>query len=265
MKYMRLFDSHCHLDDPVYDEDRDEVIQRAKEAGVHACMVVGVNADTSAKAIELAGQYNHLVSSVGIHPNASKDYTYHDLEPLKKLAQQNSCVRAWGEIGLDFNRMGATVKEQENSFVDQMGTAIDLGLPLIFHERDSNGRFHEILKAHTPTNPRGVVHCFSGTKREMFNYLDLGYNIGVTGIVTILKRGAPLREIIVHAPEDRILIETDSPYLTPTPQRNKHRRNEPGFVKSVLLKLAEVRSQDPEVLSEVIFQTTQNFYGTDFD
>ncbi len=258
---MRLFDSHCHLDDPVYDEDRHEVIERAKEEGVEACMVVGVDAQTSQNAIELAGTYDHLFSSVGIHPSCSNGYNYHDLDYLKKLAVKNSCVRAWGEIGLDFNRMRASVKDQENSFVDQMGLAIELDLPMIFHERDSNGRFHEILKAHTPTNPKGVVHCFSGTKKEMFKYLDLGYHIGVTGIVTILKRGANLREIIVHAPEDRILIETDSPYLTPTPQRNKHRRNEPGFVKSVLMKLADIRSRDPEDLSEIIFATTRKLYG----
>ncbi|MCD4676930.1 MAG: TatD family hydrolase, partial [Desulfobacula sp.] len=135
---------------------------------------------------------------------------------------------------------------------------------LIFHERDSKGRFYDILKSCGPKSRKGVVHCFSGTREELFKYLDLGYYIGITGILTIKKRGEYLRSIAPLIPEDRILIETDAPYLTPAPQKNKIRRNEPLFVKSVLLKLAEIRGADPEILSQTIFDNTRTLYNINF-
>jgi TatD DNase family protein len=182
---------------------------------------------------------------------------------LIDLARENTCVRAWGETGLDFNRMFSSRKDQEACFAAQLGIAGDLDLPLIFHERDSQGRFYEMVKADGPHSRRGVVHCFSGTKQELFNYLDLGYYIGITGILTIKQRGKYLRSLAPLIPEDRLLIETDAPYLTPAPQKNKHRRNEPAFVKSVLLKLAEVRQADPDALSRTLFENTKRLYGID--
>jgi TatD DNase family protein len=109
-----------------------------------------------------------------------------------------------------------------------------------------------------------VVHCFSGTKEELFKYLDLGYYIGITGIVTIEERGKYLRNLVHHIPEERLIIETDAPYLTPAPQKNKHRRNEPAFVKSILLKLAEIKNSDPEILSQTIFNNTKKLYQVEF-
>ena len=142
-----------------------------------------------------------------------------------------------------------------------MEYADNLGLPLIFHERDSNGRFYDILTRYAPKQRRGVVHCFSGSKEEMFKYLDLGYHIGITGILTIQQRGSYLREIAPLIPDDRILIETDAPYLTPKPEKNKYRRNEPAFVRSVLTTLAQVRHTDAQSLSRQIWQNTCTLYG----
>jgi TatD DNase family protein len=118
-----------------------------------------------------------------------------------------------------------------------------------------------MLKSEGPPARKGVVHCFSGTKQEMFNYLDLGYHIGITGILTLQKRGEYLRKIAPLIPEDRLLIETDAPYLTPAPQKNKFRRNEPAFVKAVLIKLAQIKEVDPETLSQIIFENTLKFYN----
>jgi len=186
------------------------------------------------------------------------------MDTLVHLARENSCVKAWGETGLDFNRMFSPARDQENCFMIQLEMAGMLDLPLIFHERDSRGRFYDLLKSHGPDSRKGVVHCFSGTKKELFKYLDLGYYIGITGILTLKKRGEVLRSMVPHIPEDRILIETDAPYLTPAPQKNKTRRNEPGFVKSVLQKLAEIRNIDPEILSHTIFNNTRTLYNVDF-
>ena len=257
---MILFDSHCHLDDKRYDKDIDAVMDRAKAEDVRGVMVVGIDLATSQKAVQIAQSHEQVITSVGIHPHNAKKCSQNILDELIRLAETNDCVKAWGEIGLDFNRMFSPAKDQEACFIAQMQIAGSLNLPLIFHERDSNGRFYDILSVHRPKHCKAVIHCFSGNKEELFKYLDLGLYIGVTGIVTIEKRGQSLRKLIPHIPDDRLIIETDAPYLTPVPQKNKYNRNEPAFVKSVLLKLAEIRGQDPEVLSQIVFENTCRLY-----
>jgi TatD DNase family protein len=197
---------------------------------------------------------------VGVHPHDVKNCSESILQELISLAQ-NKEVRAWGEIGLDFNRMYSPREDQKKWFGRQLEIAGRLDLPMIFHERDSNGRFLDMLKDHTPKNIDGVVHCFSGTREELDQYLDLGLHIGITGIITMESRGTQLREMAPAIPVDRLLVETDAPYLTPTPERTRHRRNEPAFVKSVLLRLAEVRQEDPEELARVIWENTCRLYG----
>ncbi len=259
---MRLFDSHCHINDPCFDEDFDPMLERADTAGVKAMMIAGVSVETAQKAIGLARIHNHIYTAVGIHPHDAEACTPRTMETLKGLAQ-NDCVRAWGEIGLDFNRMHSPARVQELWFETQMAAADELGLPMIFHERDSMGRFQEMVQGFGFKNPRGVVHCFSGTKQEMFSYLDLGLHIGITGILTIQQRGAELRRLAPMIPEDRILIETDAPYLTPAPPKNKVRRNEPAFVKFVMERLAGVRGEEIETLSETVWNNTCRLYGVD--
>lgn len=261
---MILFDSHCHIDDPCFEKDMDAMFDRACAAGVRAMAIAGVNADTAQKAIAIAACHPHVVTAVGIHPHDAVHCGPNVLNGLIRLAKENGCVKAWGETGLDFNRMFSPKKDQEACLAAQLAIAGDLDLPLIFHERDSMGRFYDIVKSEGPASRKGVVHCFSGTRKEMFQYLDLGYHIGITGILTIQKRGRLLRELAPLIPEDRILIETDAPYLTPAPQKNKIRRNEPSFVGSVLETLAQVRNQDPEHLAVTIFNNTNRFFSTDF-
>jgi TatD DNase family protein len=257
---LRLFDSHCHLDDPSYEKDLRGVVARARENHVLSAMIVGTHLESSRKTVELAGRFEGLYASVGVHPHDAKTCSNEVMDALVLLAK-NPGVRAWGETGLDFNRMFSPRKDQEKWFLRQLEAADALKLPVILHERDSQGRFYDILQqTHTPVRT-GVVHCFSGTKKEMIQALDLGYHIGITGIVTQAVRGESLRKLVPWIPVDRLLIETDAPYLTPVPQRNKFRRNEPAFVLSVLLKIAEVRKEDPETLSETLWQNTCRLYG----
>ena len=253
---MQLFDSHCHLDDKVFDGDRDSVLQRAKENHVEGWMTVGVDKSTSLRAVEIAAATPGCYASVGVHPHFASHCATATLLFLKSLAAQ-PCVHAWGETGLDFNRMLSPRPDQEKWFVRQILAADSLKLPLIFHERDSRGRLLDVLRAHTGHQRRGVVHCFSGNESELRAYLDLGLCIGVTGILTLKIRGAQLRKLMRYVPADRLLIETDAPYLTPAPEKNKTRRNEPAFVKSVLLKLAAVRKEDPEILARRTLKNTQ--------
>jgi TatD DNase family protein len=257
---MRIFDSHCHLDDDAFKKDVDAVILRARDAGVARMMVVGIHLKSTRQAIALADAHPELVASVGIHPHDASSCSETYLESLAELAR-HPMVRAWGETGLDFNRMFSPREVQENWFVRQLDLANTLGLPLIFHERDSRGRFAEILHARCGDHCNGVVHCFSGTEKELKQYLDMGLHIGITGILTVKTRGADLRELVKQIPKDRLLVETDAPYLTPTPERNRFRRNEPAFVRTVLMKLAEVRGDDCDGLAEQVWSNTCRLFG----
>ena len=257
---MKLFDSHCHLDDEAYEEDLYEVISRAQHAGVTAIMTVGTDKESTVKAVDLADSRSGIYSSVGIHPHSAKDCSEETLEFMGELSE-NPGVLAWGEIGLDYNRMFSPIEDQEKWLRRQLEVAAGRCLPVILHERDSNGRLLQILKEYEPKRTSGVVHCFTGSRAELGEYLDLGYYIGITGIITMKGRGAFLRQMAPSIPENRLLIETDAPYLTPTPERNRQRRNEPAFVRSVLLKLAYVRNEDPEYLSSIIWENTCRLFG----
>ncbi len=258
---MRLFDSHCHLNDPAYANDLDDVITRMTEAGVEALMIVGITPENSKTAAALAENRPGFYASAGVHPHDAASCTEAGLTVLRDLATRHSKIRAWGETGLDFNRMFSPRKDQEKWLIRQIETAVELKLPLIFHERDSEGRLLNILKTHLPDGHPGVIHCFSGTRSEMEAYLDRGLYIGITGILTVESRGAQLRRQVGLIPENRLVVETDAPYLTPTPERNKYRRNEPAFVRSTLLKLAEVRQTEPDPLAETIWTNTCRLFN----
>ena len=252
---MNIFDSHCHLDDPSYANDLEQVIGRARSEGVVAALTVSVNLESSAKSVSIATGHDGIYASVGFHPHDAKTCREPDLLEMAELARSPKVV-AWGEMGLDYNRMHSPRKDQEACFIRQIEMAGSLGLPMIFHERDTNGRFLDLLTRHMSRDQTGVIHCFSGTREELEAYLSLGLYIGVTGIVTIKTRGEGLRELVRHIPDDRLLVETDAPYLIPAPQRNKGRRNEPAFVKSVLLKLAELKNSPIETFSGIIWENT---------
>lgn len=254
-----LFDSHCHLDDPSFRDDLEDVVARARAAGVERLMTIGVTLETSRKAVELAKTRPGVYASVGLHPHDAQEGSDDVLDELVRLSG-NPEVRAWGETGLDFNRMHSPRDEQEKWFVRQLEAASERSLPMIFHERDSQGRFLELLKTCPPPPGAAVVHCFSGTRAELMRYLDMGYYIGITGILTLKERGEALRRLAPRIPPDQLLVETDAPYLVPEPERRRFRRNEPAFVRSVLLRLAEVRGEDPEGLARKVFENTCRLY-----
>ena len=256
---MKLFDSHCHLDDRSYENDLDAVVIRANAAGLRAMMVIGTGLESSRRAIKISHMFDGLYASVGIHPHDAERCDETKLAQLIQFAKDPR-VKAWGETGLDFNRMYSPRKDQEHWLIRQLEISREIELPVIFHERDTQGRFLEILDANWERHRTGVVHCFSGNASELDAYLALGLFIGITGIVTIKGRGEQLRRLVLRIPAERLVVETDAPYLTPTPERNKHRRNEPAFVKTVLLKLARIREEAPEHLAETIWNNTCRLY-----
>jgi TatD DNase family protein len=264
MNPMRLFDSHCHLDDPGYDDDREAVLERARKADVCAVMIAGIDRKTSEKALSIAWRHPMVFCSVGFHPHDVKSCREEDLDHLKALAHDPR-VRAWGEIGLDFNRMYSPVSDQENGLIRQLEIADELNLPIIFHERQSDGRLIAILKQHHRHPGNGVIHCFSGSPTELETYIDMGYSIGITGILTIRERGKALRDMLPSIPLDRMLIETDAPYLTPSPQKNRIRRNEPAFVRTVFETIGQILDIPLPQLAETIWQNTCKLYHIDPD
>ncbi len=259
---MKIFDSHCHIDDKSFKKDLSAMIKNAEKNGVEKMMTVGITSNSSERCVFLAEKYEGVYASVGVHPHAAKTCSAEVIRFLEKLSQSPK-VKAWGETGLDFARMYSPKDVQEKWFSVQINKGIELGLPLIFHERESKGRFLQILKSEYKGAKGGVVHCFSGNRAELSAYLDMGLYIGVTGIITIKARGEKLRELVKHVPADRLLVETDAPYLTPAPEKNKHRRNEPAFVRSVIVKLAQVRKEAEEELAETVFTNTLKLYGID--
>lgn len=259
---MELFDSHCHLDDRAYAPDFEAVLARARAAGVTNLMTIGVTLKTSQKAVQLARAHPGIHASVGVHPHDAAGCSESVLKELIGLTR-NPEVRAWGEVGLDFNRMYSPREVQERWFVRQLETAADLKLPLIFHERDSGGRLIELLQNRRPPPGSAVVHCFSGSRDELERYLEMGFFIGITGIVTLKERGEALRRLVPFIPSGQLVVETDAPYLTPEPERKALRRNEPACVRTVLLKLAEVRREDPQELAQVVFANTCRLYAID--
>jgi len=257
---VKLFDSHCHLDDTAYRNDLDAVLDRARTAGVDKIMTIGVTRRTSRIGVGIAEFRDGVYATVGIHPHDAKEGSEKSVDDLRRLAEHPK-VKAWGEVGLDFNRMFSSREDQEKWLIRQLEVSETLDLPVVFHERDSNGRFVEILRERFRPGRKGVVHCFSGTRKELETYLGIGLSIGITGIVTVQGRGAPLRDLVPFIPLDRMLIETDGPYLVPVPQRNKFRRNEPAFVRSVLFKLAEIRGETPEELARATYENACRVYN----
>ncbi len=256
---MIFFDSHCHLYDESFIKDFNDVLNRAKNAGVMKMVTVGIDEPTSNSAANLAHKFEGIYASVGVHPHNADQFDGETIDHLVKLSQQPKVV-AWGEIGLDFNRMYSGRKQQESCFVRQIEVAGNLHMPIILHERDTEGALLEILNTHRNSFGAAVVHCFSGNEHELGKYLEMGLYIGITGIISILKRGKQLRGLVKNIPSDRILVETDAPYLVPVPQKNKTRRNEPAFVKDILLKLGEVRQEDAKMLSKQLWDNTCTFF-----
>lgn len=234
-----MIDSHAHLTMRKYRKDLDAVLARAREAGVLAVVNVGFDADSSAEGAHLAGRHSGVFAAVGVHPHDADTVDDYVLSYLEELSAKPEVV-AIGEIGLDFYRNLSPRRMQEEVFVKQLALAKRVDLPVIIHDRDAHRRVMEILRAEGASH--GVMHCFSGDIGLAKQALDLGFYISFAGPITYDGRKAG--EIIRKMPADKILIETDCPYLTPVPYRGK--RNEPAYVKYVLERVAGILERPVE-------------------
>jgi len=246
---MRLIDSHAHLDDRAYAKDRAAVIARAFADGI-GIVTIGTNLESSREAVRLAGRHRTVWATVGVHPHDSKEVDDGVLDGLERLAGRDGVV-AIGEIGLDYYRDLSPRSVQRHVFEAQLDLAKRVDLPVCLHNRESTDDLLAILRAAGPKH-RGVVHSFLGDGPLASAFLDLGFHLGIGGPITYPKNEI-LREAVRSVPLDRLLIETDCPYLTPVPYRG--RRNEPSYVRYVVETVAELRGSDVEELART---TTEN-------
>ena len=252
---MELVDSHAHIDFPQFADDREAMLERARAAGVCALLAIGTGPgpEKMDAALPYAHQYDWIYASIGIHPHEAKQVTPQHLEELVKLAKHPKVI-AWGEIGLDYFYDHSPRGIQHQAFRDQMALARDAKLPIIIHCRDAWPDCLAIIEElWRPTGLGGILHCFTGTIDEARRGLDAGFMISFAGNSTYPKT-QHLRDVAKEIPLDRILIETDSPFLAPQTYRGK--RNEPAYVAEVAHTLANVRNLSPE---EFAASTSANF------
>ena len=258
-----LVDIGANLAHDSFDDDRDEVLQRAADAGVGRIVVTGSSDDSNRKAARLAADHpGVLYSTAGVHPHHASDYTPESDALIRELATGGRVV-AVGECGLDYFRNFSPREAQLAAFRSQLEIAADTGLPVFLHQRDAHDDFVEVLEPMLPKLSRAVAHCFTGEHESLREYLALGLYIGVTGWICDERRGIHLKEIVSTVPDDRIMIETDAPYLLPRTIRPKPqtRRNEPVYLPEVLRVVAEARGHTEEHVARITSETAERFFG----
>lgn len=253
---MRLFDTHCHLNDEAYREDRPAVLARARAAGVERMLVVGYDLPSSERALQLAETEAGIYAAVGIHPHDAGGVTPAVLERLAELLHHPKAV-ALGEIGLDFYYDNSPRPRQEEVFRAQLALAQKTGKPVVIHVREAHGALLDALKAEG-SSLRGVLHCFSGSPEMARAYLDLGLYLAVGGVVTF-KNAHKLPEVLPEIPRDRLLLETDAPYLTPHPWRGQ--RNEPARLVAIAERVGAILGLPPAEVAALTWKNGAACFG----
>lgn len=253
---MILFDTHAHLDDAGYNSDRDEMIKRARQAGVAHIVNVGFNLATSRESLKLAEIYDLIYAAVGIHPHDAAEAGPGYMDELEKMAAHPKVV-AIGEMGLDYYRDLSPRPVQRKVFTAQMALAKKLQKPIIIHDRDAHGDLMEILRKDKLGPAGGVMHCYSGSWEMARECLAMGFYISIAGPVTFAN-AVKLKDVAVKVPQDRLLIETDAPYLTPVPYRG--RRNESAYVIYTAAEVARLRGMETEDLAKMCTENGRRLF-----
>lgn len=251
-----LFDTHVHLNVTQFDQDREVVIKRAREAGVEKMVVVGFDHETIPKAVELAEQYEFIYASVGWHPVDAIDFTNQELIMLERLASHPKVV-ALGEMGLDYHWDKSPKSVQEEVFRKQIRLAKKLNMPIIIHNREATEDILEILKQEKAETVGGIMHCYSDSPAFIETCLAMNFYISLGGPVTFKNATLP-KEVAKIVPIDRLLIETDCPFLAPHPNRGK--RNEPSYVALVADKIAELRGVTTEAIAQATMENAKRLF-----
>jgi len=255
---MRLFDTHAHLHFPDYADDLDAVLERARGAGVRGMVTIGTDRESNQAVVEMARRLPDVWATVGIHPHDAGDAVEADFAEMEKLARSEAKVVGFGEMGLDFYRNLSPPEAQREVFRRQISMARELGKPLVIHCRDAHEEALAILAEERAKEIGGVMHCFSGDVPIARRCLDLGLFISLAGPVTY-KNARALPEVARFVPEDRLVVETDCPYLPPTPHRGK--RNEPAYVALTAAFVAGLRGITPDALGVAVTANAATLFG----
>ncbi len=258
-----LIDIGANLAHDSFDDDRDAVIQRAADAGVARIVVTGSSDDSNVKAAALAeASGGMLFSTAGVHPHHASDYTDASDALIRSLARKDVVV-AVGECGLDYFRNFSPRDAQLDAFRRQLDIAKEYGLPVFLHQRDAHDDFIEVLEPALPDLSRAVAHCFTGEHESLHEYVALGLYIGITGWICDERRGRHLHDIVSIVPDDKLLLETDAPYLLPRTiqPKPKTRRNEPAYLTEVLKAVAQARGQSEEHVARITTENATRFFA----
>jgi TatD DNase family protein len=255
---MELIDTHCHLTFEQFEGQAEAVIERSKAAGVVGWITVGTDMQDNRKAVGLAEQFDGMYAAIGIHPHEAKDATADDLDELKRLSQ-NQKVVAIGETGLDFHYTFSKQAAQKQLFIEHLKIAGESDLPVIVHSREAFDETIEILDEHGGGVERVVFHCFSGSAAQAKIVLDKGFYISFTGVVTF-KNAEKTRQTAQAVPVERLMLETDCPYMSPEPMR-KQRMNEPALMVHTASFLAELKNMDLENFASAVTGTSRTFFN----
>lgn len=250
-----IFDSHAHYDDEQFDEDREELLKGLKDNGVDGIINCGSSLEGLEKSVKLSKEFDFIYAAAGIHPENADEFNEEVKRRIEELAIANEIV-AVGEIGLDYYWEENPPKEvQKEVFKAQMEIANKYNLPVIIHDREAHGDTLEIMKAYPGVV--GVVHCFSGSVEFAKECIKLGYYIGITGVVTF-KNSKVIKEVVKSIPVERILVETDCPYMAPTPHRGK--RNQSDYIKYIINEISDLKGLTPEEISEFTIFNTKSLF-----
>ena len=254
-----IIDTHCHLADPKLYADLDSVLSRAADAGIAAIVSVGAisSIETDRRTVEIAERHPHIYAAIGVHPHDAKDCDADRVRQLRELAQSKKVV-AIGESGLDFHYMHSPVEAQEASLRRHLELAAELELPIVIHCRDAEERVVAIVREVGMPSRGGVIHCFTGNRDAAREFVALGFHISFSGIVTF-RNAREVQEAAPTVPEDRVMVETDAPYLAPEPYRGK--RNEPAFLRRTLEVLAKLRGIEAEELAIITSENARRLFG----
>lgn len=252
-----IFDSHAHYDDEAFDEDREEVLKAVHESGVQYIVDAGSNIKSSRLSVELSRKYDFIYSAVGIHPENAEEFDRDSVGILQKLSDEDKVV-AVGEIGLDYYNGCDDRELQKKVFEEQLVMAIRRGLPVIIHDREAHGDTFDFIRKYCSQGLRGVLHCYSGSVEQAAEYVKMGFYIGFTGVITF-KNSRKAVEVLKSIPEDRILIETDCPYMSPVPFRG--RRNDSRYLKYTAKKACEILGAGYEYFTEQTLKNAKELFN----
>ena len=254
-----IIDTHCHLADSKLNADLDGVLYRASEAGIGAIVSVGAisSIETDRRTVEIAERHPHIYAAIGVHPHDAKDCDTDRISALRELAQSKKVV-AIGESGLDFHYRHSPIEAQEAALRRHLALASELDLPISIHCRDAEARLSAIVREVGMPSRGGVIHCFTGNREAAREFVALGFYISFSGIVTF-RNAREIQHAAPTVPDDRVMVETDAPYLAPEPYRGK--RNEPAYVRRTLEVMAKLRGVDADRLATITSENARRLFG----